>query len=146
MRVEAIVAIKVAARELGCSEAEAVERRFLAQGSSTAERQIHNLEVAGSIPAPATNGAADSLAVAPKGSFTKDDLRALIAGGGVQTAPTLLDTPRAPFDVVVDGEPHRVSTSGKKLFLFYLGPVGPQPVRQLADGELETLWEKRTNQ
>lgn len=89
-------------------------------------------------PVPETH-----LAVAPKGSFTKEDLKALIAGGPKVVTDNLHATPHAPFDVDIEGEPHRVTQSGKRLWLFYLGPVGPVAVRELRQGEMEQLWDKR---
>jgi len=93
--------------------------------------------------------------IAPKGSFTKDDLKAMIAGNRPDMSSYASDekfsvagafdhTPHAPFDLNIEGEPHRVAQMGKGgLWLFYLAEDGNRPVRQLAPGELETLWEKR---
>lgn len=83
------------------------------------------------------------LGVAPKGSFSKEDLKALIAAKSPALEPILRETPHAPFDVDIEGEPHRVTQSGKRLWLFYLGPVGPVAVRELRQGEMEQLWDKR---
>jgi hypothetical protein len=55
----------------------------------------------------------------------------------------LHNTPRAPFDVNLEGEPHRVTTMGKKLGLFYLGGGEPVFARYLEPGELEKFWERR---
>lgn len=91
--------------------------------------------------------------IAPKGSFSKEDLRALLAGGafgtGARPSPngesiSLSDIPSAPFDVDIDGEPHRVTQLGSRgLYLFYVSPEGQKPIRPLQSGELERLWEKR---
>jgi hypothetical protein len=95
--------------------------------------------------------------IAPKGSFSKEDLKAMINDGfpvggqfpigraprsWAETKP-LNEFPSAPFDLNIDGEPHRVRQIGKKLMLVYLGADGEVPVRPLAEGELEKLWEKR---
>ena len=58
-------------------------------------------------------------------------------------AVDLSNTPHAPFDLNLEGEPHRVTTSGKKLALFYLGGGEPVMCRYLVEGELEVFWEKR---
>lgn len=79
--------------------------------------------------------------IAPKGSFTKEDLKALI--GAKQEGRALSETPVAPFDFNVDGEPHRVTQMGKHLGLYYLGGGEPVFARYLAEGELEKFWEKR---
>lgn len=85
--------------------------------------------------------------IAPKGSFTKDDLKAMIAGKGPKLGVPEIDLqnePHAPFDLNIEGEPHRVAQMGKGgLWLFYLSEGGNRPIRKLEPGELETLWEKR---
>jgi hypothetical protein len=55
----------------------------------------------------------------------------------------LSEVPRSPFDVNLDGEPHRVTIFGKNLALFYIGGGEPAYTRQLAPGELETFWAQR---
>lgn len=83
--------------------------------------------------------------IAPKGSFTKEDLKAIIAGGAPRAEKDLHETPHAPFDFnePESGEPHRVTQMGKKLGLFYLGGGEPSFSRYLAPGELEKFWERR---
>lgn len=94
--------------------------------------------------------------IAPKGSFSKEDLKALIQVVPKATdrwkrdveaehngSTSFLDTPCAPFDLSIEGEPHRVRQLGKGLWLVFLGPDGEKPIRQLKDGELEQLWERR---
>lgn len=78
--------------------------------------------------------------VAPKGSLSKDDLKALIAG---QRAPeqSLRDVPRAPFDIPGEDGDLRVTTQGKRLALFHVESMSF--VRYLGEGELERLWAKR---
>lgn len=60
-----------------------------------------------------------------------------------ETYKDLSNTPCAPFDVVVEGEEHRVTQMGKRLGLFYVGGGEPAFARYLAEGELEKLWERR---
>lgn len=83
--------------------------------------------------------------IAPKGSFSKDDLKAMIQAGPKPVGPDLSDTPHAPFDFnePTSGEPHRVTQMGKKLALFYLGSGEPTFSRYLNPGELEKFWELR---
>jgi len=91
--------------------------------------------------------------VMPKGALTKDDLKAMMRGtilkdlrSGMDSGPLesdLSNTPHAPFDLNLEGEPHRVRQIGKKLMLVYLGNDGETPIRPLAEGELEKLWDKR---
>ena len=57
--------------------------------------------------------------------------------------PDLRNTPCAPFDVNLEGEPHRVTQMGKKLGLFYMGGGEPAFNRFLAEGELEKFWKMR---
>lgn len=71
--------------------------------------------------------------------------RALQALASIQPATSLLDTPRAPFDVNLEGEPHRVTTMGKRLGLYYIGAGEPVFSRYLQEGELEELWGKRVD-
>jgi len=90
----------------------------------------------------------------PKGSMKLDDLKELLKsggriGGGSHLAPGLLDStgapamPCAPFDVNLEGEPHRVTQMGKRLALFYNGGGEPVFARYLAEGELEKFWDLR---
>lgn len=66
------------------------------------------------------------------------------AGGSVgHLERELHDTPCAPFDVNLEGEPHRVTQSGKRLALYYLGGGEPVLTRFLQQGELEKFWEAR---
>lgn len=103
--------------------------------------------------------------IAPKGSYSKDDLKALIAGGakrspntdkcphGVEikyNCPECQDyeiwgnTPHAPFDFNdEEGNPHRVRAYGKQLKICFLRDGVEEPMRNLVEGELEALWEKR---
>lgn len=86
--------------------------------------------------------------IAPKGSFSKEDLKAMIRDGrvgkeGLPADTPLSDTPHAPFDVNLEGEPHRVTTMGKRLGLYYIGGGEPVFTRYLQPGELESFWEKR---
>lgn len=89
--------------------------------------------------------------IAPKGSFSKDDLRAMLedkrgmfpaALGGVA-----MDAgPHAPFDFMdEEGNPHRVRAYGKQLKVCFLREGVEEPIRDVRDGELETLWQRRTN-
>lgn len=55
----------------------------------------------------------------------------------------LHEVARAPFDVNVEGEPHRVTLAGKKLGLYYIGGGEPVFSRYLGEGEFEKLWEQR---
>lgn len=103
--------------------------------------------------------------VMDKGSLTKDDLKALIAGGakrspntdkcphGVEikyNCPECQDyeiwgnTPHAPFDFNdEEGNPHRVRAYGKQLKVCFLRDGAEEPIRNLGEGELEGLWERR---
>lgn len=92
--------------------------------------------------------------VMPKGSMKLDDLKQLLKSGGriggsSHLAPGLLDSagnpnlPCAPFDINLEGEPHRVVRMGSKLALQYIGGGEPVFTRHLQPGELEKFWEAR---
>lgn len=147
----AILSIKIQAKERHCSEAEVIESWATGSSGVTGNTVACGAAVAGSSPAlPIKLGF-----IAPKGSFTKDDLKAMIAGKGnpnpvemyrgiLADETPLQEQPHAPFDLNIEGEPHRVAQMGKGgLWLFYLAEGGNRPVRPLELGELETLWEKR---
>jgi len=55
----------------------------------------------------------------------------------------LQNVPQAPFDVIIEGEPHRVRQVGKTLRLFYIGGDGEQPLRAVGQPEFLALWPKR---
>ncbi len=142
LSAEALLALKVTARERQCTEAELIESWALA-GSSNGRTEEFGSSDAGSIPAPAANL-----------EDKKARAMAALAGIGKKTlAPDMLEPnrddfdlmniPKAPFDVNLDGEPHRVTTMGKRLGLYYLGGGEPLFNRHLVPGELETFWEKR---
>lgn len=141
---EAITVIRIKAKENGCSEASVVEgwANTLKVGKSHQPDVIESDFGHINMPKPISG-------IAPKGSFSKEDLKALISGGrkGPEvdtTGISLVDHPRAPFDLNIEGEPHRVAQMGKAgLWLFYLSEDGNRPVRPIAEGELEKLWEKR---
>lgn len=151
---EAILAIRVRQKELGLkSEAAAVEAIVLGVSSNGRTTDFDSAGV-GSIPAaPATLKPSDGL-VMPKGSMKLDDLKQLLKSGGriggsSHLAPGLLDSagnpnlPCAPFDINLEGEPHRVVRMGSKLALQYIGGGEPVFTRHLQPGELEKFWEAR---
>jgi len=82
-----------------------------------------------------------------------DDLKAKLAAGvkigfdrptEQRREPDLQNVPHGSFDVNVEGDPHRVAQLGKSgMWLFYLSEEGNKPIRKLAEGELERLWERR---
>jgi len=92
--------------------------------------------------------------IAPKGSFSKDDLKSMLRDAmnsgssrldeGFCAAPDLQNVPRAPFDFNdEEGNPHRVRAYGKQLKVCFLRDGVEEPIRNLAEGELERLWERR---
>jgi len=110
-----------------------------------AQMEPRFVEAVASIPPmPATLEEKKAAAMAALASLGKDDGMYIddYAALHLKTR-SLLDTPRAPFDVNLEGEPHRVTTLGKKLALFYIGGGEPVFSRYLAPGELESFWETR---
>ena len=103
--------------------------------------------------------------IAPNGSFTKEDLKAMIQGVDGRIAATsklvktsstlqgiahldkmrdeLSEVPHAPFDFEQDCERYRVRAEKTGLGLYWVGEDGEVRKRSLEAGELETLWEKR---
>lgn len=100
-----------------------------------------------SSPAPATPF------IAPKGSFSKEDLKAIMnldRSGTLKpdwreiAVADLNDTPCAPFDFKdEEGNLHRVRAYGKTLKVCFLRDGVEEPIRNLREGELEQLWERR---
>jgi len=56
----------------------------------------------------------------------------------------LSNVPQAPFDFNDEnGEPNRVRAYGKFLKVCYLRDGVEEPIRNVAEGELERLWARR---
>lgn len=82
-----------------------------------------------------------------------DRMKSVLAGGGRLSdlceqadeigKVDLNDVPRAPFDVNLEGEPHRVTQFGKRLALCYVGAREPVFNRYLELGEMEKFWGER---
>lgn len=124
-----LLAIKVAAKEWNCTEAEVIERW------ANQKPQI-------TVVAPAIS------ANDKKAMF--DALKATLSGNP-HTQPLSFETdepeepegPSLPFDLSVDGEPHRIEQNGKRVSLFCMSSGEPVFIRNLNDGEWRKLWEKR---
>ncbi len=142
---DTILAIRVAQKELGLkSEAAAIEARFgvSSNGRTTGFEPVR----VGSIPAAPAMPVGY---IAPKGSHSIESLKALLAGSRVGKSEAPRDEvqpfgPHAPFDFNdEEGNPHRVRAYGKTLKVCFLRDGVEEPIRNLREGELEILWEKR---
>jgi hypothetical protein len=87
--------------------------------------------------------------VMPKGSLSKEDLKAMLGGSRVGKSESPREEvqpfgPHAPFDFNdEEGSRHRVRAYGKTLKVCFLRDGVEEPLRALAPGELERLWGRR---
>jgi hypothetical protein len=136
---ETILAIKIRAKELGCSEAEAVERAF----AVAAKGRTPDFDYSGPIvvPHPPANKREIFEMLKAGLSGNRGSMSSFSAHSEV---PELQNVPTAPFDFNdEEGNPHRVRAYGKFLKVCFLRDGVEEPLRNLREGELETLWQKR---
>lgn len=71
--------------------------------------------------------------------------RIQVAGpsGNAEEVRPLSETPCAPFEVVLEGQRHKVARQGSQLGLFFVEGAETVFVRYLAEGEMEKLWAVR---
>ena|SRR5690242_12013327 len=146
LSAEAVLAIKIQAKERHCSEADVIESWATGSSGVTGNTVACDAAVAGSSPALPTiqkdekRAMFDELKARLNGKPKMEELEPIRL---TERTEDLQNVPQAPFDVMIEGEPHRVRQVGKMLRLFYIGGDGETPIRPLAEGELEKLWEKR---
>jgi hypothetical protein len=162
---EALLAIKVAAKENNCTEAGVIELwagarivlppHFAPPGGADAYKDVRiqdwsNVQLEGIPPKPTTLADKKAAAMAALAGL-KNSGTPIIGSAEMGLdeynaqlkTRDLHETPCAPFDVNLEGEPHRITQFGKRLGLCYMGGGEPVFSRYLNPGELETFWEKR---
>ncbi len=155
---EAILAIRIQAKERECSEAAVVEGWAVSppviRSVNADDYCPHGISWAASCPKCESGPNEVSLPTPPpsdkramfeslKGKFGgKPDVSGL-APELLEPARPLHDVPQPGFEVNIEGEPHKVATYGKQIGLYYTGNGSPSFVGTISHEKMVEYWGHR---